>query len=153
LRQTSPRSKQKTTPLSGATATIPQLASCVTNSPPWGRAGPVRQKRGMFWQVLMQTWAEGVSAEQKDAVIGALPALRRIPEAASVTGGVDARVLPRVCRDAGGRADRADLARCVTGPRIIGLLRSDGRILAGQRAARWCAAARLGGPDGGGRWP
>ena len=73
----------------------------------------------------------GVSAEEKDAVIGALTALRPIPEAVSVTGGVDARVLPRVCRDAGCRADRADLARCVTGPRIIGLLRSDGRILAG----------------------
>jgi hypothetical protein len=44
----------------------------------------------MFRQVIIQTWADGVSAGQKDAMIRALTSLRRIPEVVSAAGGVDA---------------------------------------------------------------
>jgi catechol 2,3-dioxygenase-like lactoylglutathione lyase family enzyme len=48
----------------------------------------------MFRQVIVQTWADGVTAGQKDAMIGALTSLRRIPEVVSATGGVDAGHFP-----------------------------------------------------------
>jgi catechol 2,3-dioxygenase-like lactoylglutathione lyase family enzyme len=48
----------------------------------------------MFRQVIMQTWADGVTARQKDAMIAALAALRRIPEVVSASGGVDAGHFP-----------------------------------------------------------
>jgi catechol 2,3-dioxygenase-like lactoylglutathione lyase family enzyme len=44
----------------------------------------------MFRQVIMQTWADGVTPDQKDAMIVTLASLRRIPEVVSASGGVDA---------------------------------------------------------------
>jgi catechol 2,3-dioxygenase-like lactoylglutathione lyase family enzyme len=44
----------------------------------------------MFRQVIVQTWADDVTAGQKQAMIRALTALRAIPEVVSAAGGVDA---------------------------------------------------------------
>jgi catechol 2,3-dioxygenase-like lactoylglutathione lyase family enzyme len=43
----------------------------------------------MFRQVVVQTWGDGVTNEQKQALLRALAALRQIPEVVSARGGID----------------------------------------------------------------
>ena len=47
----------------------------------------------MFRQVVVQTWADGVTSEQKQA-LRALAALRQIPEVVSARGGIDSGYFP-----------------------------------------------------------
>jgi catechol 2,3-dioxygenase-like lactoylglutathione lyase family enzyme len=48
----------------------------------------------MFRQVVVQTWGDGVTSEQKQALLRALAALRQIPEVVSARGGIDGGYFP-----------------------------------------------------------